>query len=247
MSHSAPLQSPVPNLPPVVQENLRRFLTAIASDNVLSVTLFGSAAEGRLRPASDVNVVLVLRAFDRAEADRLAPAIRTAQAAIRLAPMILTEAELPAGAAAFAQKFADIRRRRFVLHGADVFAELAVGREDLVRKLRQSLLNLALRLRAEYLERNSQEDRLVLLLGEIAGPLRSCAAALGDLQGKASASPKEALAAFAVAEGRESWIQLAAALSEARERRALAPGAAADAAFAALGVVERMRQLTEDL
>ena len=73
MSHSAPLQSPVPNLPPVVQENLRRFLTAIASDNVLSVTLFGSAAEGRLRLASDVNVVLVLRAFDRAEADRRRP------------------------------------------------------------------------------------------------------------------------------------------------------------------------------
>lgn len=247
MSHSAPLQSPVPNLPPVVQENLRRFLAAIASDNVLSVTLYGSAAEGRLRPTSDVNVAIVLRALDRAEADRLAPAVRTARAAIRLAPMLLTEAELAGAAQAFAQKFADIARCRIVLQGADVFAAIEVRREDLVRKLRQSLLNLALRLRAEYIERNSQEDRLVLLLAEIAGPLRSCAAALGGLQGKASASPKEALAAFAAAEGRESWIRLAAALSEARERRALAPGAAADAAFAALGVVERMRQLTEDL
>ena len=247
MSQSAPLQSPVPNLPTVVQENLRRFLEAIASANVLSVTLYGSAAEGRLRPASDVNVAIVLRAFDRAEADRLAPALRTARAAIGLNAMILTEAELASAAEVFAQKLADIVRRRVVLHGADVFAAIAIRREDLVRKLRQSLLNLALRLRAEYCERNSQEDRLVRLLAEIAGPLRSCAAALADLEGKAPASPKEALAALAAAEGRESWIQLAGALSEAREGRALAPGAAADAAFAALGVVDRMRQMTEDL
>ena len=37
--------------------------------DLLSVTLFGSAAEGRLRPSSDVNLILVLKRFDQTAAD----------------------------------------------------------------------------------------------------------------------------------------------------------------------------------
>jgi len=37
---------------------------AALGPDLVSVTLFGSAAEGRLRVTSDVNVALVLKAFD---------------------------------------------------------------------------------------------------------------------------------------------------------------------------------------
>src|SRR2546426_6732599 len=46
-----------------------------------SIVLFGSAAEGQMRPTSDVNVILVLTAFDRARADRLREPLRLAYAA----------------------------------------------------------------------------------------------------------------------------------------------------------------------
>ena len=40
-------------------------------DTLDSIVLFGSAAEGRLRAASDVNVIFVLNRFDRASVDAL--------------------------------------------------------------------------------------------------------------------------------------------------------------------------------
>src|SRR5262245_18188362 len=88
-------------------------------DKLESIVLYGSAAEGRLRPASDVNVIFVLTRFDAARTDALGDAVRVAQAAIRLAPMFLLREEIPHASAAFAVKFADIVRRHRVLHGTD--------------------------------------------------------------------------------------------------------------------------------
>src|SRR5437867_3252548 len=112
-------------------------------DDLLSVILYGSAAEGALRLTSDVNVILVLRAFDRTKADRLHGPLQVAQAAIRLAAMFLLQDEIVAAARAFAQKFADILRRRRVLFGEDSFLGLAIPRSALVVRLDQVLLNLA--------------------------------------------------------------------------------------------------------
>src|SRR5205814_10126239 len=84
-----------------------------------AVVLFGSAAEGALRPTSDVNVILVLGAFDRARADRLREPLRVAQAAVRLGAMFLLHDDIQPAAAAFAQTFLDVLRRRRVLWGAD--------------------------------------------------------------------------------------------------------------------------------
>ena len=93
-------------------------------DTLDSIVLYGSAAEGRLRPASDVNVIFVLNRFDAARMDALGEPVRVAQAAIRLAPMVLLRDEIPHAASAFAVKFADIVRRHRVLHGSDPFADL---------------------------------------------------------------------------------------------------------------------------
>ena len=63
-------------------------------DDLFSVILYGSAAEGALRPTSDVNVILVLRAFDRAKADRFRGPLQVAEAAIQLAAMFLLQEEI---------------------------------------------------------------------------------------------------------------------------------------------------------
>jgi predicted nucleotidyltransferase len=106
-----------------------------------SVVLYGSAAEGRLRPTSDLNVIVVLDRFEAARLDPLREALRVGRAAARLAVMFLLAGEVPAAMEAFAAKFADVRRRRRVLFGEDPFTGLTIPRAAEIARLRQVLLN----------------------------------------------------------------------------------------------------------
>jgi len=192
----------------------------------LSVVLFGSAAEGRLRATSDVNVLLVLSAWDDAKADALREPLRTAQAAIRLSPMFVLAGELERAAQAFPVKFADIQRRRRVLSGSDPFSRDLVPREAEIAHLKQVLLNLVLRLRERYVMVSLREEQAVRALADAAGPLRSGAASILELEGKPAASPKEALAIVSgQVEG--EWGEVLTHVSAAREGTPFPPGAAA--------------------
>ena len=111
---------------------------------------FGSAAEGRLRAASDVNVAVVTRTFTPEDAVRLREPLALAHAAVDLRAMLLRADEVPAAAEAFAAKFADIRRRRFVLAGEDVLGAVVVPRGAEILRVKQVLLNLVLRTRTAY-------------------------------------------------------------------------------------------------
>ena len=115
-------------------------------DGLVSVVLYGSGAEGKLSPTSDVNLLLVLRSFSEESADRLRASFLAAEAAIRLRVMFLLEQELPAATEFFAQKFSDILRRHKVLSGADLLASINIARKAQIFRLKQVLLNLTLRL-----------------------------------------------------------------------------------------------------
>ena len=203
--------------------------------------LYGSGAEGRLRPTSDVNLILLLDAFDRAQADRLREPLRLAQAAIRLRVMFLLQDELKPATRAFAVKFADIARRRLVLYGEDPFASVSVSRDDAIFRLKQTLLNLTLRLRETYIARSLREEQLAAVIADAAGPLRSCASTLLDLEGHHATSPKEALeqvaASLTDSVQRTHDIQL---ITEARKRHTLPPGAAPPALFHLIDLAQAM-------
>src|SRR5262249_20839195 len=98
---------PLEGLPAPVATVLADFIAAaceaFASD-LVSIVLFGSAAEGRLSPTSDVNILLVLRAFDAGRSDKLREAYRAAEAAIRLRAMYLLDSEVATASELFAQK-----------------------------------------------------------------------------------------------------------------------------------------------
>ena len=219
-------------LPTNVSTTLRTFIAAAKKafgDHLRSVVLYGSGAEGKLRPTSDVNVIVVLSAFDRGLADQLREPLRLAQAAIKLRVMFLLEDELKPATQAFAVKFADITRRRLVLYGEDPFASVSVSRDDAIFRLKQTLLNLTLRLREAYIVRSLREEQLAPVIADAAGPLRSCASTLLELEGHAAASPKEALERIAKSSPSAAHdVQL---ITEARQRHALPPGAAAPALF----------------
>lgn len=222
------------NLEAHVTQALSVFLDAARSafgESLRSAVLFGSAAERKLRQTSDVNVLLILKEIEQRQFDGIREPLRVARAAIRLEPMFILESELDEAAEAFANKFDDIRRRHVVLHGDDLISRLTIRPDALRRRLRQVLLNQTLRLRDSYAERSLREEQAAAAIADAAGPLRSAAAAMLELEGRSASDPKAALAAI-VAEAKDpAFDQLLAHISEARERKLLAPGTAASTLF----------------
>ncbi|MBK9065027.1 MAG: hypothetical protein IPL89_17880 [Acidobacteria bacterium] len=217
-------------LPEPTARALDAFLAAARTSlggDLSSAVLFGSAAEGALRPESDVNLVLVLKALPEKGVEDMRGALRLAQAAARLEVMFLLESEIAEAAEAFAVKFADIARRRRVLFGSDPFAALRIPEDALRRRLSQSLLNLVLRLREAWALHGGSDDEAGRSVANFTGPLRAAAASLLSLEGQPVPSPKEALRQVASALPGDGWPALVESLSAVRERRPLAPGEAA--------------------
>ena len=186
-------------------EEFRALSVESFGDTLRSVLLFGSAAEGRLRATSDVNIVMV---FSRLDLDRVKawrPQVELLVAAIDLQPLILLEDEITAAAEAFAVKYFDILHRRRVLHGTDPFATLTISDEALQRRVSQVLLNLALRLRHTLLLGNDAGRTRALV--DAIGPLRASAIALQELARQPLSEPRDALLGLAARHGAGALIE----------------------------------------
>lgn len=232
-------------LPGPVGEELERLVDAARvalGEDLQAVVLYGSAAEGRLRATSDLNLLFVLRRFERARVEALREPLRTARAVAGASPMFLLASELPDAVDAFAVKFADLLRRRRVLHGEDPFTGLVVPRDAQVRRVRQVLLNQVLRMRERFAVAGLREEQLARALAEAAGPLRAAAATVLELEGRPAASAREALERLVEELGDANLAAALAAMSRAREAGLLPPGEAAPAFLSMLSVAGRLRE-----
>ncbi len=190
----------IEGLPASVATLLSQFVAAAKETygtELVSVVLYGSGAEGKLAPTSDVNVLVVLQSFARDKGDRLQNTFLAAEAAIRLRAMFLLREEIPAAVELFAQKFADIFRRNKVLYGSDPFAGITISRKDQIFRLRQILLNLTLRLREAYVARSQNDAEVLRIMANVFGPLRAAAATLLALEGKPTSDSTAALQSLA--------------------------------------------------
>lgn len=234
-------------------EDVRRVIDSLVEsargafgDSLRSVVLYGSGAEGRLRATSDVNMLFVLTRFD-SSADAFREPYRFAQAAANVAAMFVLESELEEAGEAFAQKFADIARRHVVLFGADVVSRLTIPRAALVRRLRQVLLNLTIRLREAYVEHSLREEQCAITVAEAAAPLRTSAASILELEGQSELPPKEALETLVGELGRPEFGELLQQLSEAREQRMLPAGRAAEILLDTLELARALHERASQL
>ncbi len=187
------------DLPAGVRDVLADFLQSLVADigpQLKSVVLFGSAAEGRMRPTSDVNLLVLADCIDESRLGALREPLRSARAAVGLTVMFVEESEFSDACEAFALKFADIKSRHVVLYGGDPLAESQIPRAAAVRRLRQVLLNLKIRLRERYALDGDMNDRIAAVLADLTGPLRVSAAALLALQDGRERAPKPALEEF---------------------------------------------------
>ena len=222
------------NLPDRIRQVLDGIVEAARrafGDDLRSIVLYGSAAEGRLRATSDVNIMFVLSRFDEAKANHFREPFRFACAAADVNAMFVLDKEIDLASREFAQKFADMQRRHVVLFGDDPLTKLTISREALVRRLQQTLLNLTMRLREMYVQRSLREEQCAVTIADATGPLRAAAASILDLEGRGVLAPKEALYTCVHDLGPSDFVDLLPHLSEAREKRVLPPGRAADLLF----------------
>ena len=232
-------------LPPSITETLDAFVATAkrAFDSDLrSIILYGSAAEGRLRASSDVNMLLILKRFDRERVDGIRESFRTAHAAIQLDIMFLLDSEIAQASEAFAVKFTDILARHRVLLGDNPLANASIPREATIRRLSQVLLNLRLRLRERYALVSLREEQLVSIIADSAGPIRASAATLLKLEGREVASPKEALRLFTADLPGGPWQPVLEHISEAREQLSVIPGTAPALMFQLMDLTARLEE-----
>jgi predicted nucleotidyltransferase len=231
------------SLPPEVGKALDDFVEAAKEsfdERLLSIVLTGSAAENRYRCTSDVNLIVVLNEFLEADAASLAPALRVARALIHLDAVFILARELPYAQESFAHMFGDVLRRHRVLHGPDPFAEMQLNRVSEIVNLRHALMNLQLQMRHACVERAGQEDRMALLLADVAGPLGTCAAALSRLENQGTFPPKEALDRLVRSFGEVDYQGAIRDISAIRENQP-AVSSATRALFLVCEIVDRMR------
>jgi hypothetical protein len=231
-------------LPENVQRVLESFVQssqATFGPDLISVVLYGSGAEGKLRASSDVNVILVLGKFEPAAVDRIRGPLSLASTAIRLRAMFLMQDEIGAASEAFAQKFVDILRRRRILYGPDPFVAVEIPRTAAIHRLKQVLLNLTLRLRESYAFGAANEQQLSATIAESSGPIRTCAASLLEMEGNPYRPPKESFGVMLASLAPPLSPDLATWMSEARENRPLPPGAAPSALLDLIDLCARMQ------
>jgi hypothetical protein len=213
--------------------------------DLIAAVLYGGGAEGRLRAASDVNLLLVLAPFDAAKADAIRQPFAKAHAALQLTAMFLLQSKVEPAMIAFGQKFSDMARRHRPLYGRDPFEGASIPRTAVVLRLKQVLLNL--RPREAHIERGSTPERVSGLIADSAGPLRSCAATLLELEAKPALAPKEALAQFVLGFAELGWEEILAHVSDARERRPLSAETADATLFRMIELGKRLRARAEAL
>ncbi|MEZ4527846.1 MAG: hypothetical protein R2941_18175 [Desulfobacterales bacterium] len=126
-------------------------LRQILGENLISLTLYGSAVRKDYRPGkSNVNLLVVVDHIDL-------PVLRSVLDAVfrgrrfGIVPFFLTQEDLQRSADVFPVKFISMRENYQVLAGGDVLADLNIAREHLRLRCEQEIKNILLRLRRHYL------------------------------------------------------------------------------------------------
>jgi predicted nucleotidyltransferase len=228
-------------------KNLVEAAVSSFKEDLKSIVLFGSGAEGQLRATSDLNLMFVLGNINKDRLDTFREPLRLAHIAGRVAAMFILESELPMAAESFAVKFDDIGRRHRILYGKDVIGSLTISRQAKKQRLCQVLINLILRLRERYAMVSLHEEQLALVIAQTAGPLRSAAATFLELQGQQVISPKEALELFVKNQNNADWASSLEYLSQVRQSAALPPGAAAGVIFNLIAIAASIHSQAQGL
>lgn len=136
--------------PAMHQELIDEFvakLRAGAQENLVSVILYGSAADGEFHPQySDLNLLCIVQDASFGALNRMAKAIEWWRKKRRHPPLLMTIKELKDTADLFSIELMDMKLRHRVVYGDDVLRDLRVPmhlhRQQLEYELREKLFLL---------------------------------------------------------------------------------------------------------
>lgn len=122
-------------------------MRAAAGENLVSIVLYGSGAEGEFHPEySDLNLLCVLRDASFASLSKMASVAEWWRGKKHHPPLVLTLQDLQTAADVFSIEFIDMKQRHRVLYGEDVLSALDVPmhlhRSQLEYELREKLFLL---------------------------------------------------------------------------------------------------------
>jgi hypothetical protein len=174
-------------------------LRAACGENLQSVILYGSAADGEFHPAfSNVNLLCILRETPFAALSAMAPAVAWWTRQKHHAPLVLTREELERSTDVFSIELLDMQQRHRLLFGGDVLSGLHIPmqlhRAQLEYELREKLILLRGRL---LLSANSKKQLWQLMLSSLstfATLFRHALIALGATPPKTKRDVLQALA-----------------------------------------------------
>jgi len=187
----------------VAEKQINEFISrlrAASGENLQSVILYGSAADGEFHPEfSNLNLLCVLRQSSFATLTALAPAVVWWTRQKQHAPLLLTREELERATDVFSIELLDMQARHRVLFGDDVLSGLHIPmhlhRAQLEYELREKLILLRGRL---LLAAENRKQLWELLLGSLSTFItlfRHGLIALGDTPPKVKRDAVQALAA----------------------------------------------------
>jgi predicted nucleotidyltransferase len=134
---------------------------AAAGENLVSIILYGSAAEGEFHPKySDLNLVCVLRDASFSSLSKIAAVIEWWRGKKHRPPLVLTQSDLRTSADVFSIEFIDMKQRHRVLYGEDVLSNLDVPMQMHRSQLEYELREKLFLLRQHLLVAGSNEKQL---------------------------------------------------------------------------------------
>lgn len=186
----------------VAEKQLDEFVSRTrkaAGENLQSVILYGSGADGDFNPEfSDLNLLCILRDASFAKLSAVAPVVEWWHRHKHPVPLVMTQQELERSADVFSIELLDMKQRHRVLFGDDVVTGLRIlmhlHRAQVEYELREKLILLRQRL---LLAAEKDRDLWDLLLGSIsafATLIRHALIAMGDATAR---SKREAVQAIA--------------------------------------------------
>jgi len=187
----------------VAEKQINQFISrlrAASGENLLSVILYGSAADGEFHPDfSNVNLLCVLRESSFSALTAIAPAVEWWAKQKHHEPLVLTHEELERSTDVFSIEFLDMQQRHRLLFGEDVLSGLQIPmhlhRAQLEYELREKLILLRERLLLAANDKKQLRELMLSSLSTFITLFRHGLIALGDTPPKAKREAVQALAA----------------------------------------------------
>lgn len=154
------------NLPGKMNRMLEDYINGllrIYDDNLISVTLYGSAASGEYTNAfSNINLLVILNDTSLANIAKASGLIKKYKFRL-IRPVFFTEKFMRNSADVFPIEFLDMKENRIVLHGRDVLRDIEIDVKNLRFQCEQELKSKLINIKNSYMADTSLAGRKKLL------------------------------------------------------------------------------------